>query len=147
RDVVTALDLDQDVGPLPTGERAVAEEIARLGGLRRELFVLAQKNDELIAQHGAAFLRDDLELRIEPAQEFLFTDLPKQELHPVSLTILALAVPEIDAHDGLARRQDVALGHEVEPQMRDLGRRAEPTGHIDREPAPDVDRLREDADI
>jgi hypothetical protein len=147
RDVVAALDLGERVGPLPPRERAVADRIARLRRLRRGLFVFAQQNGELIAKRGPALFRNDFELGVEPAQKFLFADLPEQELHPVPLAVLAFPVPEVDAHDGLARRQDVALGHEVEPQVRDLRCRAEPAGHVNGEPSPRIGRLREDADV
>ena len=91
--------------------------------------------------------RADLELLVEAAQKFVLAELAEQELEAVLLAVLALAVAEIDAHHRLAGDQQVALGHELAPEVRDLGRRAEAAGDVDREAAPAVGNACEEADV
>src|SRR5205807_2363045 len=83
----------------------------------------------------------------ETAEKFLFTERAQEKLHPVLFAVLALAVAKVDANDGFARRENVALGHEIQPRVRDLGRRAQSSRHVDGKPAAGVGHSREDADV
>src|SRR6266545_4010503 len=80
-------------------------------------------------------------------EKLLFAGRSKQELHAIALAVLALPVAKIHADDGLARRQQVALGDEIEPEVSDLRRRPEPPGDVDRESTTSIGDPGENTDV
>src|SRR5262249_5536501 len=88
-----------------------------------------------------------LELLGHAAEELGLADLAQQELEARLLPVLALAVAEEHAHHRVAGGEELAYGHEVAEEVRDLRRRPEAARHVEAEPAPRVRDGRDSADV
>jgi hypothetical protein len=144
---VASLHLPQRVGPLPPRKTAIAERFVPVRRRGRGLCKRRDQHPQAVAEVSSALCLDHLVLLVETAEKLLLAELAEQELHPVLLAVLALAVAVIDAHDRLCSDEHVILRDEGPPQVRDLGRRSEPPRHVELEAEPRIGHRGEQADV